>query len=148
MEKAEGRFGPGVLQSQRVRERERRFARFVKESKKSTLEEKKKLESISLQFTRLVLGDSQESVICQGPGIDRRDFVEVVKDPYAPSILGSNPYRLAYDLAMIQCDWIMARLEESQIEKRKRNFSNAPTTNYVSFFSEDTGQFSPLAPAA
>lgn len=37
----------------------------------------------------------------------QEDFYDVIKDPYARSILGDTPYFLAYHLAMIQCAWAM-----------------------------------------
>jgi len=61
---------------------------------------------------------------------------------------GDEPHRLANNLAIIQCAWIMRRLEKSAERKKKKTFSDKPTRTYVSFFCDDSEQYSPFAHAA
>jgi hypothetical protein len=63
------------------------------------------------------------------------DFYEVIKDPNAKSILGTTPYRLAYDLAMIQCAWVMNDLEK-KIADGKQPWNRAPRP-HISFVCDE-----------
>jgi hypothetical protein len=49
-----------------------------------------------------------------GTGIVQSDFYEVIQDAKAKAVLGNNPHRLAYDLAMIQCAWAMKELGDGE----------------------------------
>lgn len=55
---------------------------------------------------------------------------EVIKDSNARAILGDSPYRLAYDLAMIQCAWAMQKLGDGYM---------------VCFVCDEDEEHSPLA---
>jgi hypothetical protein len=94
------------------------FAKFVADPKNKTSEERSKLDSISHDFLKLighpVPFDSRHFLCVQGTGIVQSDFYEVIKDAKAKLVLGDSPYRLAYDLAMIQCAWAMKELGDGE----------------------------------
>jgi hypothetical protein len=75
----------------------------------------------------------------------REDFYEVIKDNYARSILGEDPFQLAYDLAIIQCAWMMKDLEKSEIAEAK--FGQRVERNYISFVRDDHPTYARLADA-
>jgi hypothetical protein len=92
------------------------FAKFVVDPKKITPAERSKLDSISHDFLGLIAHpvpfDDNAYICVQGVGVVQDDFYDVIKDANARAILGDNPYRLAYDFAMIQCAWAMKQLGE------------------------------------
>src|SRR5207245_5504470 len=83
------------------------FAKFVAVERRPTPAEQEKLDEISCEFISLI---ANEFVVGHGITIVQDDFYEVIKDSTAKSILGDTPYRLAYDLAIIQCAWVMKDL--------------------------------------
>jgi hypothetical protein len=94
------------------------FAKFVVDPKNKTDEERSKLDSISHDFFKLighpVPFDNRNFLCVQGTGIVQSDFYEVIKDAKAKAVLGKTPYRLAYDLAIIQCAWAMKQLGDGE----------------------------------
>jgi hypothetical protein len=64
------------------------------------------------------------------------------KIPGHVKVLGSSPHRLAYDLAMIQCAWVMKELEKSLQEK---DMFGKHHREYVSFACDECEQYSHLA---
>jgi hypothetical protein len=110
------------------------FAKFVADPNNITRHERAKLESISHEFLSLIAKpvpyDSTSYICAQDVGVVQSDFYEVIKDDNARTILGDNPYRLAYDFAMIQCAWAMKQLGEGY---------------EVSFVCDEHEQYSPLA---
>jgi hypothetical protein len=110
------------------------FSKFVADSHNVTLAERAKLDSISHEFLALIaqpaVFDSTAYICAQGVGILQQDFYDVIKDPKARALLGSSPYRLAYDFAMIQCAWAMKQLGNGYA---------------VSFVCDEHEQYSPLA---
>lgn len=94
------------------------FRRFVVDPKKRTPEERSKLDSISHEFlnaiTEPLIGYKENSsflVLC-GLGVRQDDFYDVIKDAKARAVLGNDPYRLAYALAMMQGAWAMKQLHK------------------------------------
>jgi Protein of unknown function (DUF3800) len=110
------------------------FAKFVADPTNITADERAKLDSISHEFLALIAKpvpfDSTSYICAQGVGIVQQDFYDVIKDPKARAILGDDPYRLAYDFAMIQCAWAMKQLGDSYT---------------VSFVCDEHEKYSPLA---
>jgi len=94
------------------------FAKFVVDPKNKTSAERSKLDSISHEFFKLighpVPFDRRNFLCVQGTGIVQSDFYDVTKDAKAKAVLGNSPYRLAYDLAMIQCAWAMKELGDGE----------------------------------
>ncbi len=84
-------------------------------------------------------------VVAHGIGVIQADFYEVIKDDYARSILGDDPFQLAYDLTMIQCAWMMKEVERSKREKAK--FGQKVERDYVSFVRDEHQKYAPLAQA-
>jgi uncharacterized protein DUF3800 len=112
----------------------REFSKFVSEPKAITVAERAKLDAISREFLTLILN---EQVVISGVGVRQDAFYEIIKDKSARQILGENPYRLAYDLAMIQCAWIVKELAK-QIRE----------ANAVAFVCDEHEKYSPLAQEA
>jgi hypothetical protein len=108
------------------------FSKFVRDPENITAEERTKLESISHKFLEAIAkGHYDEShLIVSGIGIVQDDFYDVIKDAKARAILGTSPYRLAYDLAMMQCAWSMKELG---------------TGDRVAFVCDENEQFSQFA---
>lgn len=94
----------------------KQFAKFVKDSKNISPDERKVLDSISMEFietiVRPVAMDSKSYLACWGIGVKQDDFHEVIKDNHSKSVLGKDPYRLAYDFAFIEGAWLMKELGE------------------------------------
>lgn len=110
------------------------FAKFVVDSRAITPAERSKLDSISQEFLSLIAHpvpfDDTTYICVQGVGVVQDDFYDVIKDANARAILGDNPYRLAYDFAMIQCAWAMKELGQSYC---------------VSFVCDEHEKYSPYA---
>src|SRR5258708_29762885 len=77
------------------------FAKFVAVPGSPTPTEHQILDSISREFLSLI--PQEEYIVVQGVGIVQTEFYDVIQDTTARAILGDDPYRLAYDFAMIQC---------------------------------------------
>jgi hypothetical protein len=116
------------------------FAKFVSIERNPTSDEQIKLNEISCEFVRLI---ANEFVVGHGITIVQEDFYEVIKDPAAKAILGDTPYRLAYDLAMIQCAWVMNDLEK-KIAFGKQPWNKVPRP-HVSFVCDEHEIHSPKA---
>jgi hypothetical protein len=90
------------------------FAKFVADPNNITSDERAKLDSISREFLNLIAHpvpfDSKSYICVHGIGVVQDEFYDVIKNKKARAILGASPYRLAYDLAMIQCAWAMKQL--------------------------------------
>jgi len=130
----------------------KQFAKFVKDPKNISEAERKRLDSISHEFLQLLInpifGDKRTYLFCHGVGIVQADFAEVIKDKNAETILGSSPYRLAYDIAMIQSAWIMKQLEGVTQKDRLDRCSNLPTRDFVSFVCDEHQVHGPFASEA
>jgi hypothetical protein len=85
----------------------KQFRKFV--SDPITDAERVKLDGIWKDFLELLAGDSVERFMAYGIGVVQDDFYEVIKDPYAKSILGDSPYWFAYCAAMIKAADVMKR---------------------------------------
>ncbi len=90
------------------------FAKFVADPNNITDAERKTLDSISHEFCKIigfpVEYDSRNFLCLFGVGVVQKDFYDVIKNPDAHAVLGDNPYRLAYDMAMVQAAWAMKEL--------------------------------------
>src|SRR2546428_13123274 len=123
------------------------FAKFVAVPGKPSHEEHQKLDSISREFLSLI--PNEKYIVVQGVGIVQTEFYEVIQDANARDILGDNPYRLAYDFAMIQCAWAMKHLEcECKKDKEKVMAFGTSCRDYVSFVCDEHEQYSRLADEA
>jgi Protein of unknown function (DUF3800) len=88
------------------------FSKFVTDPTHIMPEERTRLDSIGHEFLQTIVKASFDKsyLIIAGMGVMQDHFYEITKDAKARSILGDTPYRLAYDLAMIQCAWAMKKL--------------------------------------
>lgn len=116
------------------------FRKFVKTDRQATPEEKIVLNEISCEFIELI---TQEFLVGHGISVIQDDFFEVIKDSHSKQILGDTPYKLGYDLAMIQCAWIMKDLEKKL--RAKTQPWNKVSRPYVSFVCDEHEIHSPLA---
>jgi hypothetical protein len=129
------------------------FAKFVNNSKSITPSERSKLDSISHAFLELlirpVLFDPNSYLPIQGIGVVQEDFYEVIAgSDKARAILGESPYRLAYDLAMMQCAWAMRKLEQAIREEKNKKMDSSSAREYVSFVCDEDEKHSADAPEA
>lgn len=120
------------------------FAKFVATPRKPTPEEKQTLDAISHEFVTLI--PKEEFLIVHGIGVVQSDFYDVVRDRKARAILGDTPYRLTYDLAMIQCAWTMKELERRRLEDLKpwQKWQKV-NRDHVAFVCDESQQHSPIA---
>jgi hypothetical protein len=116
------------------------FKKFVKRDRHPTPEERAHLQAISHEFISLI---TKESVVAQGIGVIQKDFYEVIQDSYAHSILGDDPFQLAYDLAIVQCAWIMKHTEKSLMADAKS--WQKVERDFISFLRDDHEKYAPLA---
>lgn len=89
------------------------FSKFVSDPRNITPAERIKLNSVSQEFLNAIVKmpfEPTSYLIAAGVGVVQKDFYEVIKDAKAKAVLGNSPYRLTYDLAMIQCAWTMKEL--------------------------------------
>jgi hypothetical protein len=90
------------------------FAKYITDPKNITLKERSRLSSISHEFCRLIGNpveyDDRAFFALFGTAVVQKDFYELIRKPKARAVLGDSPYRLAYDLAMIQAAWSMKQL--------------------------------------
>lgn len=119
------------------------FRKFVVDPKNQTEKEKQHLESISCEFISLI--PYERDLLVHGIGVLQSDFYEVIKDANAKAILGDSPYRLTYDLAMVQCAWAMQQLEKSIKRKKRKTMDASPSRDYVSFVCDEDEEHSLLA---
>jgi|HubBroStandDraft_4_1064222.scaffolds.fasta_scaffold62526_1 hypothetical protein len=87
------------------------FAKYVANPTKITGAERATLDSISKEFCHIiglpVEYDSRNFLALFGVGVVQSDFYDVITNPGARAVLGDNPYRLAYHMAMVQAAWAM-----------------------------------------
>jgi hypothetical protein len=116
------------------------FAKFVADPNNITPKERTILDSISHEFLDLIAHpvpfDDDAHLCVQGVGVVQSEFYDVIRDPNAKAILGNSPYRLAYDLAMIQCAWAMKELGGGEEGWE------------VSFICDEDAEHSPMAAEA
>jgi hypothetical protein len=119
----------------------KQFAKFVFDSSKITAAERAGLDSISHEFCKIIGNpveyDNRNFLSLFGSAVVQKDFYDLIKNPKAKAVLGSNPYRLAYDLAMVQAAWAMKQLEK--YTKR---------TDCVSYVCDQDEEHSESAPIA
>jgi hypothetical protein len=116
------------------------FRKFVKEDRHPTPEEYKRLQAISHEFISLF---TNERVIAFGIGVIQPDFYEVIQDTYAHSILGDDPFQLAYDLAIAQCAWVMQHLEKGKIAEAQP--WQKVSSEYISILRDEHQRYAPLS---
>jgi|SRR5579862_2348173 len=129
------------------------FAKFISDPSNITPSERSKLDSISHEFLELIIHpvifDSKSYLPIQGLGVDQGDFYEVVSGGgKARAVLGESPYRLAYDLAMIQCAWAMKELEKEIRKDKQAKMDSSSAREYVSFVCDEDEKHSADAPEA
>lgn len=132
-EKLRKRFGIEYFKASQCQRGKGPFRELVADPDNITQAEQDKLDSISLEFLRAIAEmpwEPSSYLTAAGVGIVQDDFYDVIEDSYARSILGKSPYRLAYDLAMIQAAWSMKELG---------------TGDNVSFICDECEEHSPLA---
>jgi hypothetical protein len=123
------------------------FAKFVRDPKNITPSERDKLDLISHGFLELIVHpvtfDPRSYLPIQGLGVVQEDFYEVIgSSDRARAVLGESPYRLAYDLAMIQCAWSMKELEKAIKEDKQRKMDSSSSREYVSFVCDEDEEHS------
>jgi len=121
------------------------FEKFVKVPGSPSFTEHQKLDSISREFLSLI--PKEQYIVVQGIGIVQSEFYYVIQDTNARAILGDNPYRLAYDFAMIRCARAMKQLEK-EIKKQKENVAFGSWRDRVSFVCDENEQYSRRADEA
>jgi hypothetical protein len=107
------------------------FAKFVADDKMITSAEIDKLKGIGSEFLELI--PREDYIVVHGAGVVQSDFYDVIKDTRSKEILGDSPYRLAYDLAMVQCAWKMKQVEAATSGEKRRHFSESSSRVHVSF---------------
>jgi hypothetical protein len=127
-------IGIGYFKASECQNGKGEFRKFVADPKNITKAERSTLDSISHKFLNLISHpvpfDSRGFICVHGIGVVQDDFYEVIKDPNARAVLGPNPYRLAYDLAMVQCAWAMKQLGDGW---------------FACFVCDEHEEYSPLA---
>jgi Protein of unknown function (DUF3800) len=119
------------------------FATFVAVPGSPSPVEHERLDSISLEFLSLI--PKEENILVHGVGIVQRDFYDVIQDTDARAILGANPYRLAYDFAMIQCAWAMKQMEENVKAEKDNVAFGGQWRECVSFICDKHEEHSRMA---
>jgi hypothetical protein len=136
-------YGIGYFKASECERGKGEFEKYVKTAGNPAPEEKKVLSAISEKFIELILA---EQVVGHGITVNQSDFYDVIKDPVAKAILTDSPYRLAYDLAMIQCAWMMKALQKDLSETSP--FGTRVKRPHVSFVCDEHEKHSPLANVA
>jgi hypothetical protein len=94
------------------------FSKFIADPPNITDAERKTLDSISHEFCKIiglpVPYDPRNFLALFGVGVVQKDFYDVIKNPDARAVLGDNPWRLAYEMAMVQAAWAMKELGEGE----------------------------------
>lgn len=116
------------------------FKKFVTTPGHLTKAEHDKLDRISREFLSLIT--KEKYIICQGVGVPQSDFYHVIQDPKARAVLGDNPYRLAYDFAIIQCAWMMKQLEQDVKTKTENVAFGGWSREIVSYAFDKHQQYS------
>lgn len=119
------------------------FAKFVAIPGNPSPSEHQQLDSISREFLCLI--PAEQNIIVHGIGIGQADFYDVVRDANARATLGDNPYRLAYDFAMIQCALAMKQLEQEIRKEKEKVAFGGSYRDIVSFVCDAHEEHSPLA---
>lgn len=113
-EKCLKRYGLAYFKASECESGRGQFAKFVANPPHITDAERKTLDTISHEFCRIigfpVPHDNRNFLALFGVGVVQKDFYEVIKDPNALAVLGDDPYRLAYEMAMVQAAWAMKEL--------------------------------------
>jgi hypothetical protein len=116
------------------------FAKFVVDPANITDAERKHLDSISHDFCKIighpVEYDPRSFLALFGVAVGQKDFYEVIAKPEACAVLGKNPYRLTYDLAMIYAAWAMKQVGEGE------------PSHCASFVCDEDREHVEIAPAA
>ena len=116
------------------------FKKFVANPGKVTGAERKTLDSISQEFCKIIGNpvefDPRNFLALFGVGVVQSDFYDIIKDPASQAVLGANPFRLAYDMAMVQAAWAMKEL------------SNGEPAHCVSFVCDEDEEHADTAPMA
>jgi hypothetical protein len=119
----------------------KQFAKFVVDSSNITATERKKLDSISHEFCRIIGNpveyDDRNFLSLFGSAVVQKDFYDLIKNPKAKAVLGGSPYRLAYDLAMLQAAWAMKQLE--------KDTRRADCVSYICDQDEEHSEIAPVA---
>jgi hypothetical protein len=136
-------YGIGYFKASECERGKGEFKKYAKIAGSPTPEEKKLLNAISEHFTQLILA---EQVVGHGVTVNQKDFFDAIKDPAAKAVLTDSPYRLAYDLAMIQCAWMMKTLQKDLSETSR--FGTRIKNPHVSFVCDEHEKHSPLANVA
>jgi len=143
------------------------FSKFVTDPKNINSQERARLDGISHEFLHAIASGyfDKSYIVMGGTGIIQEDFYEVIKDAKACAVLGKTPFRLAYDLAMIQCVWAMKQVGLGDVvsficdESEEHShfaydaYSNLKKTNpraaeYMGTFSMGDEKYSPALQAA
>ena len=113
----------------------KQFSKFVADPDDIQPTERDRLDSISFEFLNAIVNPQfvEKNIILFGVGIAQDDFYSLIQDANARAILGTSPYRLAYDLAIIACAAAMKKIG---------------TGDRVSFVCDENEQYSPLAQEA
>jgi hypothetical protein len=94
------------------------FAKFVANPGNVTDVERKTLDAISQEFCKIIGHPVEYDPRCFlalfGVGVVQNDFYDIIKKPDAKAILGASPFRLAYDMAMVQAAWAMKELGDGE----------------------------------
>jgi hypothetical protein len=120
------------------------FRKFVKDPDNIQPKELDRLNSISCEFLSAIVRPKSDDnyIVAFGVGVVQDDFYKLTKyDADARAVLGRDPYRLAYDLAMVQCAASMKKFEG----ERKRGRGER---DLVSFVCDESEEHSPLAAEA
>lgn len=116
------------------------FAKFVAAPGSVTAAERKTLDAISHELCKIigfpVKYDARNFLALFGVGVIQKDFYDVIKKPSARAVLGDSPYRLAYQLAMIQAAWTMKELGDGEPK------------HCVSFVCDEDEEHAEVAPVA
>jgi hypothetical protein len=116
------------------------FEKFVSRPGSVTNPERKILDSISQEFCKIIGNpveyDLRNFLALFGVGVVQNDFYDIIKNPVARAVLGASPFRLAYDMAMVQAAWAMNELGEGS------------PMHCVSFVCDEDEEHADSAPAA
>jgi hypothetical protein len=123
----------------------KQFLKFIADPADITDAERKKLDSISHEFCHIigfpVEYDTNNYLSLFGNGVVQSDFYEIIKDDYARSVLGESPFRLAYDLAMVQAAWAMKQFCDRYCEGQVP----AHCVSYVCDEDEEHAEIAPIS---
>ncbi|NDQ56985.1 MAG: DUF3800 domain-containing protein [Acidipila sp.] len=142
-------IGIGYFKASECERGTKQFAKFVVDPRNITGAERLKLDSINQEFLNLITApvafDDQPYLCVQGVGVVQKDFYDAIRKRNARAILGNSPYRLAYDLAMIQCAWAMKVLESDVKSEKLKRMDTSSAKDCVSFVCDEDEEHAPLA---